>query len=79
MLVYCLFEHFPYHPLPPDDHDLAPRGIWEYLRGDLTWHQVKRTGASTSAAPGVPKFFFGHCNKPPCPTSLLVKENQEEA
>jgi len=27
------------------------RGIWECLRGDLTWHQVKRTRASTSATP----------------------------
>jgi cellulose synthase/poly-beta-1,6-N-acetylglucosamine synthase-like glycosyltransferase len=48
LLVYCLFEHFPYRQMTMI---WRLRGIWEYLRGDLTWHQVKRTGASTSPAP----------------------------
>jgi hypothetical protein len=48
LLVYCLFEHFPYRQMTMI---WRLRGIWEYLRGDLTWHQVKRTGASTSATP----------------------------
>jgi hypothetical protein len=34
------------------------RWIWEYLRGDLTWHQVKRTGASTSAHALSAKILF---------------------
>ncbi len=48
LLVYCLFEHFPYRQMTMI---WRLRGIWEYLRGDLTWHQVKRTGASTSPTP----------------------------
>jgi cellulose synthase/poly-beta-1,6-N-acetylglucosamine synthase-like glycosyltransferase len=47
LLMYCLFEHFPYRQMTMF---WRLRGIWEYLRGDLSWHQVKRTGASTSAA-----------------------------
>ncbi len=46
LLVYCLFEHFPYRQMTMF---WRLRGIWEYLRGDLRWHEVKRTGASTSA------------------------------
>ena len=47
LLIYCLFEHFPYRQMTMF---WRLRGMWEYLRGDLSWHQVKRTGASTSAA-----------------------------
>jgi cellulose synthase/poly-beta-1,6-N-acetylglucosamine synthase-like glycosyltransferase len=47
LLVYCLFEHFPYRQMTMV---WRLRGIWEYLRGDLSWHQVKRTGASTTVA-----------------------------
>jgi len=43
LLTYCLFEHFPYRQMTMF---WRLRGIWEYLRGDLRWHQVKRTGAS---------------------------------
>lgn len=44
LLLYCLFEHFPYRQLT-----LVWRlqGIWQYLRGDLTWRAMKRTGIST--------------------------------
>lgn len=47
LLFYCLFEHFPYRQMT-----LIWRlqGIWQYLRGDYTWREVKRTGIS--AAPG---------------------------
>ncbi|MGA9977894.1 MAG: glycosyltransferase [Candidatus Sulfotelmatobacter sp.] len=48
LLVYCLFEHLPYRQMTMI---WRLRGVWEYLRGDLTWHQVKRTGASTSVTP----------------------------
>ncbi len=46
LLIYCLFEHFPYRQMTMF---WRLRGIWEYLRGDLSWHQVKRTGTSASA------------------------------
>ena len=45
LLIYCLFEHLPYRQMTMC---WRLRGIWEYLRGDLSWHQVKRTGASAS-------------------------------
>lgn len=46
LLLYCLFEHFPYRQMT-----LVWRlqGIWQYLRGDLTWREMKRTGLSASA------------------------------
>ena len=43
LLLYCFFEHFPYRQLTMF---WRLQGVWEYLRGDLRWHQVKRTGAS---------------------------------
>ena len=45
LLIYCLFEHFPYRQMTMF---WRLRGIWEYLRGDTSWHQVTRTGASSS-------------------------------
>jgi cellulose synthase/poly-beta-1,6-N-acetylglucosamine synthase-like glycosyltransferase len=47
LLVYCLFEHIPYRQMTIA---WRLRGIWEYLRGDLSWHQVTRTGAAGGAA-----------------------------
>lgn len=48
LLLYCLFEHFPYRQMT-----LIWRlqGIWQYLRGDLRWREMKRTGVSTGQAP----------------------------
>jgi cellulose synthase/poly-beta-1,6-N-acetylglucosamine synthase-like glycosyltransferase len=46
LLVYCFFEHFPYRQMTMY---WRLRGILEYLRGDLSWHQVKRKGASAGA------------------------------
>jgi cellulose synthase/poly-beta-1,6-N-acetylglucosamine synthase-like glycosyltransferase len=43
LLIYCLFEHLPYRQMTMC---WRLRGIWEYMRGDLSWHQVKRTGTS---------------------------------
>jgi len=43
LLTYCFFEHLPYRQMTMC---WRLRGIWEYLRGDLSWHQVKRTGTS---------------------------------
>ncbi len=43
LLVYCLFEHLPYRQLTML---WRLRGMWEYLRGDVRWHELKRTGVS---------------------------------
>ena len=50
LLLYCLFEHFPYRQMT-----LIWRlqGIWQYLRGDLTWREMKRTGVSMGQLPSV--------------------------
>jgi hypothetical protein len=43
LLLFCLFEHFPYRQMT-----LLWRlqGIWQYLRGDLVWREMKRSGLS---------------------------------
>jgi hypothetical protein len=46
LLIYCLFEHFPYRQMTMC---WRLRGIWEYLRGDVRWHEVKRTGSASGA------------------------------
>jgi cellulose synthase/poly-beta-1,6-N-acetylglucosamine synthase-like glycosyltransferase len=43
LLIYFLFEHVPYRQMTMC---WRLRGIWEYLRGDLSWNQVKRSGAA---------------------------------
>ena len=45
LLLYCLFEHFPYRQMT-----LIWRlqGIWQYLRGDFTWREMKRAGISSA-------------------------------
>ena len=48
LVTYCFAEHFPYRQL----HMFwRLQGIWQYLRGDMTWHQVKRQGINPSPAP----------------------------
>ena len=44
LLFFCLFEHFPYRQLTMV---WRLQGIWQYLRGDLSWGQIKRTQASS--------------------------------
>lgn len=46
LLLYCLFEHFPYRQMT-----LIWRlqGTWQYLRGDFTWREMKRTCVSSTA------------------------------
>jgi cellulose synthase/poly-beta-1,6-N-acetylglucosamine synthase-like glycosyltransferase len=46
LLIYCLFEHLPYRQMTML---WRLRGIWEYLNGDLSWHQIKRTGVTAGA------------------------------
>lgn len=47
LLLYCLFEHFPYRQITMI---WRLQGLWQYFRGDLKWREMKRTGISTSAA-----------------------------
>jgi len=46
LLIYCLFEHFPYRQLTMV---WRLQGIWQYLRGDLQWGSMKRVGIATGA------------------------------
>ncbi|HEY6338814.1 MAG TPA: glycosyltransferase [Candidatus Sulfotelmatobacter sp.] len=46
LLIYCLFEHFPYRQLTMI---WRLQGIWQYLRGDLQWREMKRVGLASSA------------------------------
>jgi biofilm PGA synthesis N-glycosyltransferase PgaC len=41
LVSYCFLEHFPYRQL----HLIwRLQGIWQYLRGDMTWRPLKRQG-----------------------------------
>ncbi|MBI3661525.1 MAG: glycosyltransferase family 2 protein [Acidobacteria bacterium] len=45
LVTYCLFEHFPYRQL----HMIwRLQGLWQYLRGDVTWKPVQRVGFSNA-------------------------------
>jgi cellulose synthase/poly-beta-1,6-N-acetylglucosamine synthase-like glycosyltransferase len=44
LLFFCLFEHFPYRQLTMI---WRLQGIWQYLRGDLAWGEIKRTQGSS--------------------------------
>jgi cellulose synthase/poly-beta-1,6-N-acetylglucosamine synthase-like glycosyltransferase len=43
LLFFCLFEHFPYRQLTMI---WRLQGIWQYLRGDLAWGEIRRASAS---------------------------------
>ena len=43
LLVYCLFEHFPYRQLTMI---WRLQGLWQYFRGDLQWKAMKRAGSN---------------------------------
>jgi cellulose synthase/poly-beta-1,6-N-acetylglucosamine synthase-like glycosyltransferase len=47
LLIYCLFEHFPYRQMTMF---WRLRGLWQYLRGDLKWGDMKRSAAAAGAA-----------------------------
>jgi cellulose synthase/poly-beta-1,6-N-acetylglucosamine synthase-like glycosyltransferase len=49
LLFFCLFEHFPYRQLTMI---WRLQGIWEYLRGDLAWGEIKRAQVSSDPAQG---------------------------
>jgi cellulose synthase/poly-beta-1,6-N-acetylglucosamine synthase-like glycosyltransferase len=44
LLFFCLFEHFPYRQMTMI---WRLQGIWQYLRGDLAWGEIKRTQTSS--------------------------------
>jgi cellulose synthase/poly-beta-1,6-N-acetylglucosamine synthase-like glycosyltransferase len=46
LLFFCLFEHFPYRQMTML---WRLQGIWQYLRGDLAWGEIKRMQTSTGA------------------------------
>jgi cellulose synthase/poly-beta-1,6-N-acetylglucosamine synthase-like glycosyltransferase len=47
LLFFCLFEHFPYRQMTMI---WRLQGIWQYLRGDLAWGEIKRAPASSEPA-----------------------------
>jgi hypothetical protein len=47
LLFFCLFEHFPYRQMTMV---WRLQGIWQYIRGDLAWGEIKRAPASSEPA-----------------------------
>jgi cellulose synthase/poly-beta-1,6-N-acetylglucosamine synthase-like glycosyltransferase len=47
LITYCFAEHFPYRQF----HMIwRLQGIWQYMRGDMTWRPLKRQGINPSSA-----------------------------
>ncbi len=47
LISFCFLEHFPYRQL----HMVwRLQGLWQYLRGDLSWHPQKRKGFESANA-----------------------------
>jgi cellulose synthase/poly-beta-1,6-N-acetylglucosamine synthase-like glycosyltransferase len=45
LLSYCFFEHFPYRQL----HIVwRLHGMWQFMRGDVSWRPLKRTGLQST-------------------------------
>jgi hypothetical protein len=47
LLFYCLAEHFPYRQMIMV---WRLQGIWQYLRGDYKWRELRRGGVGAEAA-----------------------------
>jgi hypothetical protein len=45
LVTFCFFEHFPYRQF---NMIWRLQGIWQYLRGDMTWKPLKRQGLETA-------------------------------
>ena len=45
LVSYCFFEHFPYRQL---DMIWRLQGMWQYLRGDVTWKTIRRQGLQSA-------------------------------
>jgi hypothetical protein len=51
LVTYCFLEHFPYRQM----HMIwRLQGLWQYLRGDMAWKQVKRQGMRSASADEAP-------------------------
>jgi cellulose synthase/poly-beta-1,6-N-acetylglucosamine synthase-like glycosyltransferase len=51
LVSYCFLEHFPYRQL----HMVwRLQGLWQFLRGDMTWRPLERKGLQSTSVPGVP-------------------------
>jgi cellulose synthase/poly-beta-1,6-N-acetylglucosamine synthase-like glycosyltransferase len=49
LVSYCFLEHFPYRQI----HMIwRLQGLWQYLRGDMTWRPLKRTSTNQADAQG---------------------------
>jgi cellulose synthase/poly-beta-1,6-N-acetylglucosamine synthase-like glycosyltransferase len=48
LVTYCFFEHFPYRQL----HMFwRLQGLWQYLRGDMSWKPLERKGLRSTTVP----------------------------
>jgi cellulose synthase/poly-beta-1,6-N-acetylglucosamine synthase-like glycosyltransferase len=48
LLSYCFLEHFPYRQL----HMVwRLQGIWQFMRGDVSWKPLKRKGLQSTTVP----------------------------
>jgi cellulose synthase/poly-beta-1,6-N-acetylglucosamine synthase-like glycosyltransferase len=48
LVTYCFLEHFPYRQL----HMVwRLQGLWQYLRGDMSWRPLDRKGLQSTIAP----------------------------
>lgn len=48
LVTYCFFEHFPYRQL----HMVwRLQGLWQFLRGDMSWKPLERKGLQSTTAP----------------------------
>jgi cellulose synthase/poly-beta-1,6-N-acetylglucosamine synthase-like glycosyltransferase len=48
LVTYCFFEHFPYRQL----HMFwRLQGLWQYMRGDMSWKTLERKGLQATTAP----------------------------
>ncbi|HZV59591.1 MAG TPA: glycosyltransferase family 2 protein, partial [Candidatus Eremiobacteraceae bacterium] len=45
LITYCFLEHFPYRQM----HMIwRLQGLWQYIRGDVTWKPLKRKGLQSA-------------------------------
>jgi len=50
LVTYCFLEHFPYRQM----HMIwRLQGLWQYLRGDMAWKELKRQGMESTGAEAV--------------------------
>jgi cellulose synthase/poly-beta-1,6-N-acetylglucosamine synthase-like glycosyltransferase len=48
LVTYCFLEHFPYRQL----HMMwRLQGLWQYMRGDMSWKPLERKGLPSTTAP----------------------------